>query len=123
MPAKSKQQLKLIWAIRRKYGKKKNAPKKWKWVFEEGWENKGKLPKKVKKIDENFKLLFESETEGYAKEIKEGFNELSGEIEKLEITIREYQKTPHEDLDGKYRVLADNLQMLISNFIEQYSIY
>ena len=37
MPAKSKQQLKLIWAIRRKPGKKKNAPKKWKWVFGEEW--------------------------------------------------------------------------------------
>lgn len=37
MPAKSKQQLKLIWIIRNKYGTKKNAPKKWKWVFEEEW--------------------------------------------------------------------------------------
>ena len=37
MPAKSQQQLKLIWAIRRKYGKRKNAPKKWKWVFGEEW--------------------------------------------------------------------------------------
>ena len=37
MPAKSKQQLKLIWAIRNKYGSKSKAPKKWKWVFGEEW--------------------------------------------------------------------------------------
>jgi len=37
MPAKSKQQLKLIWAIRNKYGSKAKAPKKWKWVFGEEW--------------------------------------------------------------------------------------
>jgi len=37
MPAKSKQQLKLIYAIRNKYGSKKKAPKKWKWVFGEEW--------------------------------------------------------------------------------------
>lgn len=37
MPAKSKQQLKLIWAIRNKYGSKSKAPKKWKWVFAEEW--------------------------------------------------------------------------------------
>ena len=37
MPAKSKQQLKLIYAIRNKYKSKKKAPKKWKWVFGEEW--------------------------------------------------------------------------------------
>jgi hypothetical protein len=37
MPATSKQQLKLIWAIRNKYGSKSKAPKKWKWVFGEEW--------------------------------------------------------------------------------------
>jgi hypothetical protein len=37
MPAKSKQQLKLIWTIRNKYGSKSKAPKKWKWVFGEEW--------------------------------------------------------------------------------------
>ena len=37
MPAKSKNQLKLIWSIRNKYKSKTKAPKKWKWVFEEEW--------------------------------------------------------------------------------------
>lgn len=37
MPAKSKNQLKLIWSIRNKYKSKAKAPKKWKWVFGEEW--------------------------------------------------------------------------------------
>ena len=37
MPAKSKNQLKLIWSIRNKYKSKTKAPKKWKWVFGEEW--------------------------------------------------------------------------------------
>ena len=49
MPSKSQKQRALIFAKRNQYGSEENAPKQWKWVFEEGWENKGKLPKKVKK--------------------------------------------------------------------------
>ena len=57
MPAVSQSQRGLIFSIRAKYKTEENAPKKWKWVFEEGWENKGKLPKykkkkKSKKINE-----------------------------------------------------------------------
>ena len=37
MPAQSKQQLKLIYAIRGKYKTKKTTPKKWKWVWGEEW--------------------------------------------------------------------------------------
>lgn len=37
MPAKSQQQLKFIYAIRNKYKTKKEAPKKFKWVFDEEW--------------------------------------------------------------------------------------
>lgn len=37
MPAKSKAQLGLIFAIRNKYGKKSKTPKKWKWVWGEEW--------------------------------------------------------------------------------------
>jgi ParB-like nuclease domain len=37
MPAKSPQQLKLIWAIRNKYKSKRKSPKKWKWVWGEEW--------------------------------------------------------------------------------------
>lgn len=49
MPAKSQQQRKLIFAKRGQYGSIEKTPKKWKWVWEEGWENKGKLPEKVRK--------------------------------------------------------------------------
>jgi hypothetical protein len=37
MPAKSKKQLRLIWAIRGKYKTKTKTPKKWKWVWGEEW--------------------------------------------------------------------------------------
>jgi hypothetical protein len=37
MPAKSKKQLRLIWAIRGKYKTKNKTPKKWKWVWGEEW--------------------------------------------------------------------------------------
>jgi len=37
MPAKSEKQLRLIWAIRRKYKTKSKTPKKWKWVWGEEW--------------------------------------------------------------------------------------
>jgi hypothetical protein len=49
MPAKSQQQRKLIFAKRGQYGSESDTPKQWKWVWHEGWENKGKLPKKVRK--------------------------------------------------------------------------
>ncbi len=42
MPAKTEKQRRFIWAIRRKYGTRKNAPKKWKWVFKDEW---GRLAK------------------------------------------------------------------------------
>lgn len=50
MPAKSKNQFKYIWAMRRKYKSKKKAPKSMKWVFDDEWtdvEYKD-LPKKIK---------------------------------------------------------------------------
>ena len=37
MPAKSQQQLKYIWAMRRKYKSKKKAPKNMKWIFDKEW--------------------------------------------------------------------------------------
>jgi len=128
MPAKSQSQRGLIFSKRSKYGSKEKSPKKWKWVFEEGWENKGKLPKKVKK---NKKLLesiqkfrlFESEDQPFDQEIYDGFDRLGAEIESLEVTIREFQPRPGEsgdDLDIKYRVLADNMQKLIREFKKQY---
>ena len=50
MPARSKNQFKYIWAMRRKYKSKKKAPKSMKWVFDDEWtdvEYKD-LPKKIK---------------------------------------------------------------------------
>ena len=49
MPAKSKRQLRLIYANRKHYKTMKNTPKKWKWIWEEGWTNVNykKLPQKV----------------------------------------------------------------------------
>lgn len=54
MPAKSQNQRGLIFGKRDQYGSKKNTPKKWKWIWDEDWENEGKLPKKTKKTDESF---------------------------------------------------------------------
>jgi len=56
MPAKSEQQRKLIFAKRGQYGSVEKTPKKWKWVWEDGWGNKGKLPYKVKKKNKNKKF-------------------------------------------------------------------
>ena len=52
MPAKSQAQRGLIFSKRDQYKTKANTPKKWKWVWDEDFENKGKLPKKVKKVEE-----------------------------------------------------------------------
>ncbi len=51
MPAKSRQQLKYIFAMRKKYKTKKNAPKSMKWVFNKDWTEDIKpstLPNRVK---------------------------------------------------------------------------
>lgn len=51
MPSKSKQQFKFIWALRNKYGTRKKAPKKMKWIFDEKWTknvNYKDLPDKIK---------------------------------------------------------------------------
>lgn len=48
MPAKSDAQRGMIFSRRDQYGSKENTPEKWKWIWEKGWENKGKLPAKVK---------------------------------------------------------------------------
>ena len=61
MPASSKQQLKYIFAMRRKYKTVKNAPKHMKWVFNKDWTQGVKasgLPTKVKSfqtyVSENY---------------------------------------------------------------------
>jgi hypothetical protein len=60
MPVKSQQQAKYIWAMRRKWGSRKKAPKKMKWVFDQDWTKEIKfkdLPKKVESL--NFIKTFE----------------------------------------------------------------
>ena len=37
MPSKSEKQRRFIYAIRNKYKKKKDTPKKWKWVWNDEW--------------------------------------------------------------------------------------
>lgn len=49
MPVVSQSQRGLIFGKRSQYGSKENTPKKWKFVWGEEWENKGKLPKYKKK--------------------------------------------------------------------------
>jgi hypothetical protein len=49
MPAKSQAQRGLIFGKRNQYGSKAKTPDKWKWIWDEDWENKGKLPKKKNK--------------------------------------------------------------------------
>lgn len=61
MPAKSQQQLKFIFAMRRKYGSKKNAPKNMKWVFDKEWTNvryKDLPKKKVRNYSEFLKEFY-----------------------------------------------------------------
>ena len=49
MPAKSQNQRGLIFGKRNQYKSKAKTPNKWKWIWDEDWENKGKLPKKKNK--------------------------------------------------------------------------
>lgn len=51
MPVKSKNQFKYVYAMRRKYGSKKKAPKNMKWVFNRDWTDSVSykdLPKRIK---------------------------------------------------------------------------
>lgn len=56
MPAKSQAQRKLIFGKRSQYKNKENTPKKWMWIWDVDFENKGKLPDKVK--NESFITIF-----------------------------------------------------------------
>ena len=58
MPAKSQSQRGLIFAKRDQYKSKAKTPDKWKWIWDEGWENKGKLPKKKKKNETVQNMVF-----------------------------------------------------------------
>lgn len=61
MPAKSQQQLKFIFAMRRKYGSKKSAPKNMKWLFDKEWTDvryKDLPKKKVRNYSEFLKEFY-----------------------------------------------------------------
>jgi len=59
MPATSQAQRGLIFSKRNQYKTKKNTPKKWKWIWDDEWENKGKLPKYKKSRIYDFKTFNE----------------------------------------------------------------
>lgn len=72
MPAVSQKQRGLIFAKRNQYGSESKTPNKWKWIWEEGWENKGRLPKykkkkKIKKTSENLIMSYEQFTNEWFK--------------------------------------------------------
>lgn len=62
MPSVSQSQRGLIFSKRNKYNSEENTPKKWKWIWDEGWENKGKLPEKVRKKKKNKKRIHSFES-------------------------------------------------------------
>lgn len=54
MPSRSQQQMKFIWSMRKKYGSRRKAPKKMKWVFNQEWTKGIKfndLPKKIESLN------------------------------------------------------------------------
>lgn len=55
MPAKSKQQFKMIVSRRSKYKTKKNTPAKWKWIWEKGWIDDVDYDSLPDTIEESFK--------------------------------------------------------------------
>ena len=57
MPARSQSQRGLIFARRDQYGSKEKTPKKWKWIWDEAWENRGRLPERAKLVKEDLEDL------------------------------------------------------------------
>lgn len=99
MPAKSQAQRGLIFGKRNKYKTKKNTPPKWKWIWDDEWENKGKLPERVEenrriydfetfnekffpKFKDKIKKWLDNPSSSVEKLLKTGFND--NEIKELE---------------------------------------
>ncbi len=55
MPAKSQQQLKMIYARRNRYKSEDKTPKKWKWIWDEDWTDVSfkDLPEKIEEFKYN----------------------------------------------------------------------
>ena len=60
MPAKSQQQLKLIYATRAKYGNKSKTPQTWKWVWDKEWTEDVKMKELPKKKNESIEQVLRS---------------------------------------------------------------
>lgn len=84
MPSKSQAQRGLIFGKRNQYKSKAKTPDKWKWIWDEDWENKGKLPKK---IEENFE-----------------------DDENIDVLIKQLADSVHTSLDTQYNIVKDWLQ-------------
>lgn len=92
MPAKSQQQLKMIYALRNKYKTKKDTPEEDKWIWNEEWTKDVKMKKLPKKVKENRRIkLFEDyrsemeESQWY--KLKELFDEYKEEINMKDIDL------------------------------------
>lgn len=74
MPAVSQKQRGLIFSKRNQYGSESETPDKWKWIWENGWENRGKLPKYKKVKKKKIKKTSESLIMSYEQFTNEWFN-------------------------------------------------
>jgi len=72
MPAKSQQQLKMIYARRNRYKSEDKTPKKWKWIWDEDWTDVSfkELPEKIEEYKFNRQVYIEllSEESEFTKE-------------------------------------------------------
>lgn len=107
MPAKSQSQRGLIFAKRDQYKSKAKTPDKWKWIWDEGWENKGKLPKKKNKNETVQNVIMEK---------------LSlGDINHLAIPGRNLGYSRPEEITLDYETYMKNKDMIDSNFHVEFS--
>lgn len=89
MPAKSQQQLKLIYAKRNQYGNKSKTPEKWKWVWDEEWTEGAKFNKLPEKVEEENRIItrfsdYDTVNEYYFPEKEERIDNPTSAIERLE---------------------------------------
>jgi len=107
MPAASQQQRGLIFGKRNQYGSIENTPKKWKWVWEEGWENKGKLPKykkKKKKLNESKIITFTQMINELYSKLNEGYyDDINGWISTSQNNSGFKDNDQVQTSDGKYK--------------------
>jgi hypothetical protein len=103
MPAKSQAQRGLIFGKRNQYGSKAKTPDKWKWIWDEDWENEGKLPKKKKKNETVQNVVMEADT-GF-EETTTGSKYIDQVFDDL---VYDYGPFGSDDLCDKYREVIYN---------------